>query len=163
FSASFSTPFWPVLALRHHIQLGGAERTLVPMSPVPVLRFISLFVPSLAEAVPRYQALLGVPPSDGSDAAPKHHPFAAQGPVVFRLGEVALALYECDGRTTHPGDVGFGLETPVGAAAVRIREQGGRVFWGPRAVDGREQRMAVGMLPDRHFFEIVEATAASGE
>jgi len=82
---------------------------------------------------------------------------------VFRLGEVALALYECDGRTTHPGDVGFGLETTVDAAAARIREQGGRVFWGPRAVAGQERRMTVGMLPDRHFFEIVEAMGAGGE
>ncbi len=135
----------------------------MPKSPVPALRFISLFVPSLAEAIPRYQALLGVAPSAGSDPAPEPHPFAARGPVVFRLGEVALALYECDGRTTHPGDVGFGLETPVDAAAARLREQGGRVFWGPRAVAGRERRMAVGMLPDRHFFEIVEAMGAGGE
>jgi len=131
------------------------------MTYAPSLRFISLFVPSLAEAVPRYRALLGVEPSERMGAAPAPHPFASQGPVVFQLGEVALALYQCDGRTTHPGDVGFGLEAPVEAAAARIREQGGRVFWGPRALGDPERRMAVGMLPDRHFFEIVAGADAA--
>lgn len=126
------------------------------MSARVALEFVSLFVPSLEEAVPRYRALLGVPPSEGPGRAPCSHPFAAKGPVVFELGNVALALYECDGRTTHPGDVGFGLAASVETAATRIREQGGRVFWGPKATASGGRTMAIGMLPDRHFFEIVE-------
>ncbi|MBN2192704.1 MAG: hypothetical protein JW751_07785 [Polyangiaceae bacterium] len=133
------------------------------MTLTSTLRFISLFVPSLAEAVPRYQALLGVAPSDGPGDAPMPHPFASKGPVVFRLGEVALALYQCDGRTTHPGDVGFGLEAPVEAAAKRLREQGGQVFWGPQAIGDGDRRLAIGMLPDRHFFEIVAGVNAAEE
>jgi len=35
--------------------------------------------------------------------------------------------------------------------------------WRQRAVAGQERRMTVGMLPDRHFFEIVEAMGAGGE
>lgn len=131
------------------------------MTPPPALRFISLFVPSLAEAVPRYQALLGVAPAEDTGAAPAPHPCAARGPVVFQLGEVALALYECDGRTTHPGDVGLGLEAPVEETAATLGQHGGRVFWGPRQIGGTGPRMAIGVLPDRHFFEIVEKGAGS--
>ena len=130
------------------------------MTPHLELRFISLFVPSLQQAVPRYQALFGVAPSAGSASAPAPHPFACKGPVVFRMGSVAVALYECDGKRTHPGDVGFGLEGSVDEAAARLREQGGRVLWGPRPLAAGLRRMVVGMLPDRHFFEIAEAAAA---
>ncbi|MBN1612504.1 MAG: hypothetical protein JW940_38090 [Polyangiaceae bacterium] len=126
------------------------------MSERVALEFISLFVPSLEDAVPRYAALLGTAPIDGSKAAPSPHPFAAKGPVVFELGGVSFALYECDGRTTHPGDVGFGLVTAVDQAAARLREQGGRVFWGPKAVTPGGRTMAVGVLPDRHFFELTQ-------
>jgi hypothetical protein len=132
------------------------------MSEHAALEFISLFVPSLEEAVPRYTALLGTPPAEGSTAAPSPHPFAAKGPVVFELGAVSLALYECDGRTTHPGDVGLGIVTTVQEAAARLREQGGRVFWGPKAMSADGRTMAVGVLPDRHFFELVEPARHAG-
>jgi len=131
------------------------DNTLMPVQPS--LRFISLFVPSLADAVPRYRALLGVEPSETTGAAPPRHPFAAKGPVVFQLGAVALALYECDGKTTHPGDVGFGLYASVEQAVSCLGAHQGRVFWGPKPVQPEGRHMAVGMLPDRHFFEIVEA------
>jgi hypothetical protein len=121
---------------------------------MPSIRFISLFVPNLTDAVLRYAALLQVAPVDGSIAALSPHPFAAKGPVVFRLGNVELALYECDGRTTHPGDVGIGLQSAVAETAARLDAQGGTVFWGPDSIG--ERKLAVGMMPDRHFFEIVE-------
>ena len=127
------------------------------MSPAPRLRFISLFVPNLTEAVKRYEALLQTAPDYESSAALKPHPFASSGPVVFQLGEVAMALYECDGHTTHPGDVGFGLETDVDQAVSRMREQGGNVFWGPASANEGGQSAAIGMLPDRHFFELVDS------
>ncbi len=126
------------------------------MNSQVTLRFISLFVPNLADAVGRYQALLRVAPSAESGAAPAPHPFGVKGPVVFQLGEVAIALYECDGQTTHPGDVGLGIECPLDEAASLLREQGGSVFWGPASLGESEQRMAVGVLPDQHFFEMVE-------
>ncbi len=126
------------------------------MSTPPRLRFISLFVPNLAEAVTRYEALLQTAPNYDSAAALAPHPFATSGPVVFQLGEVAIALYECDNRTTHPGDVGFGLETDMNQTVSRIREQGGNVFWGPASASEGGQNAAIAMLPDRHFFEIVE-------
>jgi hypothetical protein len=121
----------------------------------PRLRFVSLFVPNLAEAVERYEALLQTKPIYGASAALTPHPFAAAGPVVFQLGDVSLALYECDGHTTHPGDVGFGLETNLDEAAARMREQGGTIFWGPASSESG-QTAAIGMLPDRHFFELVD-------
>ncbi len=126
------------------------------MTPKASLQFISLFVPSLSEAVPQYKALLGIDPSWQAGVVPARHPFAAKGPVVFQLGDVALALYECDGRTTHPGDVGLGLRAPLDQAGSCIRTHQGRVFWGPKPVDEDGRRMIVGMLPDRHFFEVIE-------
>jgi len=126
------------------------------MSERAALEFISLFVPSLEEAVPRYAALLGTPPTDRSTSALSPHPFAAKGPVVFDLGGVTLALYECDGRTTHPGDVGLGIVTAVDPAAACIRGQGGIVFWGPKPVTPGGRAVAIGVLPDRHFFELTE-------
>jgi hypothetical protein len=136
------------------------------MSHAPQLRFISLFVPNLADATRRYAALLQTAPcatatldatGDGpSMAVPLRHPFAANGPVVFQLGDLALALYECDGKVTHAGDVGFGLVSDDSQTAARLAEQGGTVFWGPTALGDGQNKLAVGMLPDRHFFEIVE-------
>ncbi len=126
------------------------------MSTPPRLRFISLFVPNLAKAIDRYQTMLQIAPSSNSGAAPAPHPFSAKGPAVFQLGDVAMALYECDGRTTHPGDVGFGLETDLDEAVSRLREQGGNILWGPTPISEGKQRLTIGMLPDRHFFEIVE-------
>jgi len=104
------------------------------------LRFLSLFVSDLGEATGTYQALLGVSRVMAPRRRQRPHPFAARGPVVFQLGDVALALYQCDGRTTHPGDVGFGIETAVDEAAARVREHGGQVFWGPRSLDGQDAR-----------------------
>lgn len=124
---------------------------------MPSIRLISLFVPSLAEATAHYSALLQVSPCSGSNSAIEVHPFASKGPVVFQLGSVALALYECDGRTTHPGDVGIGLEDTVQETAARLNAQGGTVFWGPSPIEGHERQLAIGMMPDRHFFEIIEA------
>src|SRR5512143_981855 len=120
-------------------------------SSAPALRFLSLFVPDLADAVARYAAMLGV--------APTAHPYAARGPVVFDLGGTKLALYQCDLRATHPGDVGIGLfvdgDGEPDALARRALEQGGRVLYGPSALAGDGRRCVVLVLPDRHFFEVV--------
>ncbi len=131
------------------------------MSPNPKITFLSLFVSNLDEAIDGYQSLLGVSPESGAGAALAPHPFATRGPVVFQLGEVALALYECDGQTTHPGDVGIGLETDLELAASELREHGGHVFWGPASLDANERRLAIGVSPDRHFFEIVAGDPAT--
>jgi predicted enzyme related to lactoylglutathione lyase len=128
------------------------------MPPKASLRFVSLFVPDLEEARRSYEALLGTPPAQDPSPAPAPHPFAAAGPVVFELGEVALALYQADGKTTHAGDVGFGIETDVDDAAAVIREHGGAVFWGPEVLPGDGRRMAVGVTRDRHFFEMVDGS-----
>ncbi len=101
----------------------GGDANGVRMRPKASLRFVSLFVPDLAEAARTYEALLGTPPAAGPFPAPAPHPFAAAGPVVFELGSVALALYQVDEKTTHPGDVGFGTETNVDQAAAVIRDQ----------------------------------------
>ena len=132
------------------------------MSEKPRLRFLSIFVPDLAGAVRRYREVLGVEPVDGPGAAPREHPFAALGPIVFDLGGVALALYECDGRATHPGDVGIGLEVDGSPApmAGRAAAQKGKVFFGPRRFSESEdecREMAVFVLPDRHLFEVVSS------
>ena len=133
------------------------------MPPKASLRFVSLFVPDLEEARRTYEALLGIPPNEGHSPAPAPHPFAAAGPVVFELGSVALALYQVDGKTTHPGDVGFGIETDVGEAAAVIREHGGIVFWGPEALGADGRTMAIGVTRDRHFFEMVETASSPTE
>lgn len=126
------------------------------MAEAPEVTFLSLFVPKLAEAAKRYEAILGVAPSPGAGAALASHPFAAGTPVVFQLGSVSLALYQCDMRTTHPGDVGIGLtcQPDPKALAGRVGEHGGRVFFGPREVPGDGRELAVFVLPDRHFFEV---------
>lgn len=127
------------------------------MSDSPRLRFLSIFVPDLAEAAERYAAVLGAEPIEGTAPAPSPHPFAPQEPVVLRLGDVCLALYQCDGRTTHAGDVGIGLEVnDATAVAKAAADNGGQVFFGPRTLPGDGREMAVFMMPDRHFFEIVE-------
>jgi hypothetical protein len=56
-----------------------------------------------------------------------------------------------NGKTTHAGDVGIGIETVVNEAASAIREHGGLVFWGPQLLPEGGRRMAVGVLRDRHF------------
>jgi len=126
------------------------------MGTRPQLRFLSIFVPDLTEAAERYAAFLGIEPRTGSGSAPSPHPFAAGEPVVFDLGEVCLALYQCDGRATHPGDVGIGVGVAdAGAVASAAAAQGGQVFFGPRPLPGDGREMAVFVMPDRHFFELV--------
>lgn len=131
------------------------------MPQPPHLRFLSLFVPDLAAASQRYEAIFGVPPLAADTAPPSPHPYAAAGPVVFDLGGVKLALYQCDGRTTHPGDVGIGLHTdePPAVVSVPAAEQGGQVFFGPRQLTGDDRSLAIFMLPDRHFFEVIGPVA----
>lgn len=128
------------------------------MSTTPKLRFLSIFVPDLDAATERYREVLGVEPADEDLGAPSGHPFASAGPIVFELGGVALALYQCDMRATHPGDVGIGLEIEGSpqAMATRATAQRGKVFFGPRQISADDAReMAVFVLPDRHFFEVV--------
>lgn len=126
-------------------------------SPAPRMRFLSLFVPDLDAAVAQYAAVFGVSPRDDSGQAPNPHPFAGLGPVTFDLGQVCLALYQCDGRTTHPGDVGIGVEvTNPSATTEAVRDAGGQVFFGPRPMPGDGRDLAVFVTPDRHFFEIVK-------
>ena len=127
------------------------------MAPPPRLQFLSLFVPDLAAASQRYEAIFGVAPAPDETEPPSPHPYASAGPVVFDLGGVKLALYQCDGKTTHPGDVGIGLRTdgPPDQLAKRARQHRGQVFFGPQALPGDGRAMAVFMLPDRHFFEVI--------
>lgn len=132
------------------------------MTSGPRLQFISLFVPNLAAAAERYERFLRVSPCAAPPELPAPHPFAAAGPVVFRLGETLLALYQCDGRTTHSGDVGIGVAADLDATCDRLVQVGGRLFWGPSACHG-DTRLAVGVLPDRHFFELVDATAVADD
>jgi hypothetical protein len=148
----------------HHAARRGQRalsNQLPPMtSPLtPTLRFLSLFVPDLADATRRYSELFGVEPRRVDTQAPHVHPFAAGGPVVFELGGVELALYQCDGRTTHPGDVGIGISTPGSTEplARRAGELGGRVFFGPKPLPGDGRDGAFFVLPDRHFFELLGA------
>ena len=129
------------------------------MCKSPEVRMLSLFVPDLAAATERYGAVLGLEPAQDPGLAPQPHPFAESGPIVFQLGPVALALYQATpSRGTHPGDVGIGLAVDdcVRQVAARAAANGGSVFFGPERLpeDGRE--MAVFMLPDRHFFELLE-------
>jgi hypothetical protein len=107
------------------------------MPPKASLRFVSLFVPDLAQAARTYEALLGTPPTEGPSPAPAPHPFAAAGPVVFEVGGVALALYQADGKTTHAGD--------VGRSRRRLRRWLGR----NRCGSGRERAAAARGLEDQ--------------
>ncbi len=130
------------------------------MAQPPRLQFLSLFVPDLAAATQRYEAVFGVAPTAEDADPPSPHPYASAGPVVFDLGGVKLALYQCDGKTTHPGDVGIGLRSdgPPDEIAKRAGEHRGQVFYGPRKLAGDGRSTAVFMLPDRHFFEVIEST-----
>lgn len=130
------------------------------MSQPPSVRFLSLFVPDLDAAQATYQQLLGIPPFTGETSAPTPHPFAARGPVVFDLGTVHLALYQCaPQRGTHPGDVGIGVESSatLKEAAHRAKESGAQVFFGPSPLPGDGRQMMVYVTPDRHFLEWVDA------
>lgn len=123
----------------------------------PALRFLSLFVPDLDDARRRYEAIFGIESVDGDPEVPAKHPFAKRGPVVFDLQTCKLALYECDMRATHPGDVGIGLDVAedVQRTAERAASLQGNVFFGPRPLADDQRSMTVFMLPDRHFFEVV--------
>jgi catechol 2,3-dioxygenase-like lactoylglutathione lyase family enzyme len=124
------------------------------------VRFLSLFVPDVAQTARRYERILGVAPMPSDHTAPQPHPFAASAPVVFDLGQTKLALYEANpDRGTHPGDVGIGICVAGSPAAVAARaaENGGRVFYGPKRAPGDGREMAVFVLPDRHFFELVSS------
>lgn len=125
--------------------------------PQPTLRFLSLFVPDLEDACRRYQTIFGIEPVQDDKDAPAPHPFAKRGPVVFDLKTCKLALYECDMRGTHPGDVGIGLDVAddLGSVAKRAASNQGKVFFGPKRLVEEDRDMAVFMLPDRHFFEVV--------
>lgn len=125
--------------------------------PRPTLRFLSLFVPDLDDARKRYQTIFGLEPITDVHDVPCPHPFAKRGPVVFDFGTCKLALYECDMRGTHPGDVGIGLDVAedLAATAKRAASNQGKVFFGPKRLADEERDMAVFMLPDRHFFEVV--------
>jgi hypothetical protein len=129
------------------------------VSAPPEIRFLSLFVPSVQAAALHYQQILGVEPTIPDRAAVSPHPFAGSAPVVFQLGAVALALYECNpDRGTHPGDVGIGVvgEGAPAALAERAQACGARVFYGPKRVPGDGRELAVFVLPDRHFFEVAD-------
>jgi catechol 2,3-dioxygenase-like lactoylglutathione lyase family enzyme len=124
----------------------------------PELKFLSLFVPDVDEAARRYEKVLGVAPLQEDRTAPHPHPFAGSAPVVFELGSVKIALYEANApRGTHPGDVGIGLFVEGSAAdtAQRAAASGGRLLYGPKRAPGDGREIAVFVLPDRHFFELV--------
>ncbi|MBI5534650.1 MAG: hypothetical protein HY898_18130 [Deltaproteobacteria bacterium] len=127
------------------------------MADRPVVRFLSLFVPDLQAAREHYSDVLGIEPEAGDDICPAKHPFAAAGPVVFDLETIKIALYQCDMRGTHPGDVGIGLclQEPPDALAKRAGAAGANVFVPPRTLPGDPRKMAVFMTPDRHFFEVM--------
>ena len=129
---------------------GGASQ------PSPTVRFLSLFVPDLERAARFYEEVFGLRPASATQALSRH-PYAAAGPVVFDLGGVELALYQCDQRTTHPGDVGIGIEAGGSTAEIarRVAPVGGRVFFGPQPLGEGHRELAVFVLPDRHFFEVV--------
>jgi hypothetical protein len=130
------------------------------MPQQPRLRFLSLFVPNLPEATERYTKIFGVEPSAKAAQAPVPHPFAAAGPVLFDLGTVQLALYQCDMKATHPGDVGIGLRVSSPTeVATQAQNNGGRVFYGPKKMGDSGPELAVFVLPDRHFFEVVGPTS----
>lgn len=124
---------------------------------MPAIRFLSLFVPDLAQARTRYESMLGVAPVERDPDCLAPHPFSPAPPVVFDLGGVKLALYQADMRGTHPGDVGIGLlvEDGPGAIAERAKKAGANVFVPPRPLPGQARDLSVFMMPDRHFFEAV--------
>jgi catechol 2,3-dioxygenase-like lactoylglutathione lyase family enzyme len=124
---------------------------------MPTIPFLSIFVPDLPKAREQYTSILGVEPIEADEDSIDRHPFAAAGPVVFDLGTIKLALYQCDMRGTHPGDVGIGLSTDESPAevAARARKAGANVFFGPKPLPGEGRELAVFMTQDRHFFEVV--------
>lgn len=129
------------------------------------LKYLSLFVPDLDRAATTYREVFAVEPEPASTPVLTAHPCSPRPPVVFDLGGVKLALYQQDGRTTHAGDVGIGL---VAAGSLdelnaRVVRQGGRTFIGPGPYGVGGEELAVFVLPDRHFFEVLSQPCARGE
>ncbi len=154
----------------------------------PRVRFLSLFVDDPATSADRLEALLGCAPREDARAegAPSPHPFAAEGPIVFELGEVELALYRASAaKGTHAGDVGIGValnaaETGLAdetsstksansaddaARAVaehdtvlnaRLAASKARAL-APSTTLADGRPMRVAMTLDRHFFELIGA------
>lgn len=124
----------------------------------PALTFVSIFVRDVGAATQRYTRLFGVEPTL-AHSAPLVHPFGDSPPVVFDLGNVAFALYECaPNRGTQAGDVGFGIDfgVPLEDMSTRANQVGARVFRAPGPLQEDDRRMSVFVTPDRHFFEAVE-------
>jgi hypothetical protein len=132
------------------------------MSEAPRVEFLSLFVLNLDASVEQFRTMLGVEPEPDPGLALAPHPFASKGPVVFQLGHIALALYECDSRTTHPGDLGIGLRVDDLDTVHRFGAVGGQIFWGPNSLQPISEQLAIGVTSDRHFFEIVGTIPVSG-
>lgn len=129
------------------------------MAP-PTVRFLSLFVDDLPGAAARLSTLLGVAPraADAPCEAPRPHPHGGEGPVVFDLGTIELALYAASAtRGTHAGDLGIGvaLDEPAVALDARIAGAHARALGPARALAGEDDRaLRVAMTPERHFFEL---------
>ena len=119
------------------------------------LKFISLFVPDLQAATEYYKRIFGARECP-DPVAPSPHPFASGGPVELDFGSIRIALYQCDMQTTHPGDTGLGMvsDNPEQLLS-RAAEHGGNIFYGP-AEQADSSSMAIFMLPDHHFFEIMD-------
>ena len=125
------------------------------MHRAPQVRFLSLFVHDLDAETARLSRVLGAEPRSQTTAAPNPHPYSPAAPRVFDLGGVELALYQCDGETTHAGDIAIGLAASEGPTALagRAAAAGGSLLLrgGASAADA----LAIFMLPTRHFFEVV--------
>lgn len=122
----------------------------------PQVSFLSLFVPDLKTASLDYQKVFAVEPEVDPTEIIGEHPCSPLPPVVFRLGNISLALYQQDGRTTHAGDVGIGVITkePLTDVVARVQAVAGQTFVGPGPLPQGDQ-LAVFMLRDRHFFEVL--------
>ncbi len=121
----------------------------------PTLRFISLFVPELEATAARYAAILRVQPVRDDPDVPRDHPYAAGPPVVFPMGQVKLALYPCDGRITHPGDVALGLHSDDLLGTMGEARRVGAKLFPRRASPDADRELGVFVLPDKHFFEVL--------
>ena len=124
------------------------------------IKFLSLFVHNINEARIIYTNIFGPPDTSAGPVQDfvKHHPFAGPAaPVVFQSGSLKLVLYQADGRITHPGDTGIGLVLDSSGEEFlqRVRQNKGRVFFDQNRLMGQDQRLAVFILPDRHFFEVL--------
>lgn len=126
----------------------------------PRVEFLSLFVPDLDRAREVYLSVFGATTVEATGSVPLKHPFSPRPPVILELGAVKLALYQADGRVTHPGDVGIGVATDTDSAPTleRVEKAGGQNLMAPVSVpiEGEQQQeMSIFVLPTRHFFELV--------